>query len=292
MTNPSGSRPRGLYLWGVPILQPLDLVIGLLVLAFFVGAALLGGGDLRDSAVGAVAIMLVMFLVGAAVEFIIDALRDMPGLGTVVGFITNGPEALCLLVGLLSNDIIFAASTPLGSNFMNPAMLVAAAIAAGCLGAVFRHHRAYGPTALILTAILAAAFFRTPPEYYWAWIIVTGVVSIVLFVKRPGDPASIDTIPGSVSRWRLIPALAVLFVAGYALDPVVDYTADASHAPKGAIGFFVLAALTSWPEFRSGLTLLRRGRTTSAVLNIIVSNITNLWLAGIGVLIHLLLQRG
>ena len=54
------------------------------------------------------------------------------------------------------------------------------------------------------------------------------------------------------------------------------------------VGFFVLAALTSWPEFRSSLTLLRRGRTTSAILNIAVSNLTNLWLAAIGLAYYIL----
>ena len=77
-------------------------------------------------------------------------------------------------------------------------------------------------------------------------------------------------------------------VAGYFLDPVVSLTAEASHAPKGLIGFVVLAALTSWPEFRSCLTLLRRRRPLSAVLNVTVSNLTNLWLAGVGVVVYLL----
>jgi cation:H+ antiporter len=33
------------------------------------------------------------------------------------------------------------------------------------------------------------------------------------------------------------------------------------------------------------MTLLRRGRTISAILNITVSNLTNLWLALIGLLV-------
>jgi cation:H+ antiporter len=87
-----------------------------------------------------------------------------------------------------------------------------------------------------------------------------------------------------------VPAVLVLVMAGAYLDPVVTMTAEASRAPKGLIGFVVLAALTSWPEFRSCLTLLRRGRATSAVLNITVSNVTNLWLAVIGVMVFQLLN--
>jgi len=114
-------------------------------------------------------------------------------------------------------------------------------------------------------------------------------VSVFLFIRRPGDPAQVDNVDG-LPRWVLLPAVSALLVAGYFLDPVVSFTAEASHAPKGIIGFFVLAALTSWPEFRSCLGLLRRGRTNSAVLNITVSNITNLWLAALGVAVHLLVS--
>jgi cation:H+ antiporter len=282
----------GLSFRGLSLLHPLDLVIGLLVLAFFVVSALVGGGDVPRSVAGGLAILLVMFVVGAAIEVIIEGLRDMRGLGTAVGFITNGPEALCLVVGLLDKNIIFAASTPLGSNFMNPAMLIGAALAAGTLGVVFRHHRVYGPLTLTASAALALVFFFLPDGFYVIWLVVVAVVSIVLFLRRPGDPVTEEPGLKAIAGWHVIPAVLLLVAAGYWLDPVVDYTAEASHAPKGLIGFLVLAALTSWPEFRSSLTLLRRGRTTSAVLNITVSNLTNLWLAGLGVLVYLLLPRG
>jgi cation:H+ antiporter len=282
----------GLSFRGLSLLHPLDLVIGVLVMAFFGISALAAGGDVPGSLLGGLLILLVMFVVGAAIEVIIEGLRDMRGLGTAVGFITNGPEALCLLVGLLGDDIIFAASTPLGSNFMNPLMLVGAAAVAGALGVLFRHHRLYGPLTLSLTAGLALVFFLLPEQRYLLWLVAVTAVSIVLFVVRPADPVAEDAGVKTVARWHVIPAVILLVVAGYWLDPVVSYTAEASNAPKGLIGFLVLAALTSWPEFRSSLTLLRRQRPTSAVLNITVSNITNLWLAATGVVVHLLLHRG
>jgi cation:H+ antiporter len=283
--------PGGLRFRGVSLLHPLDLVIGLLVMAFFLISALLGGGDLLGSLQGGLLILVVMFVVGAAIEVIIEGLRDMRGLGTAVGFITNGPEALCLLVGLLGEDIIFAASTPLGSNFLNPIMLLGAATAAGAVGVVFRHHRVYGPLTLGVSAALALVFFFLPESLYLPWVITVAAVSGVLFFKRPEDPVAEEPGLKAIARWHVIPAVLLLVVAGYWLDPVVSYTAEASRAPKGLIGFLVLAALTSWPEFRSSLSLLRRQRVTSAVLNITVSNLTNLWLASLGVLVHLLLQR-
>lgn len=289
MTNQPARQRRGqgLALRGLVLLQPLDLVIGLMVLAFFVISALVSGGDVPRSLGGAALIMLVMFVVGATIEVIIDALRDLPGLGTAIGFITNGPEMLCLVVGLVGGDIIFAASTPLGSNFMNPLMLLVAAAIAGAFRVAFGANGRLTVLTLVSTAAVAAAFFFMPESRYLAWVIGAVILSVILFLNRPGDPADLTTTEG-MPRWTIIPAAALLLGAGYWLDPVVSLTAEASHAPKGLIGFFVLAALTSWPEFRSCLTLLRRGRTNSAVLNITVSNITNLWLAAAGVSVYLL----
>jgi cation:H+ antiporter len=50
----------------------------------------------------------------------------------------------------------------------------------------------------------------------------------------------------------------------------------------------VLASLTSWPEFKSCIVLLKRGNRLGAILNITVSNITNIWLAAIGIAAYLL----
>lgn len=289
MPSPRPWHSRGLVFRDLSLLQPLDLVLGVLVLAFFLVSALVRGGEVPGSLLGGVLIMVVMFVVGAAIEVIIESLRDIRGLGTVVGFITNGPEALCLIVGLVTGDIIFAASTPLGSNFMNPLMLLAAALITGSLSLALGDHRLSTIVTLGSTALLAGVFFLVPEGFYPVWLAISVALSVVLFSRRPGDPGQ-DGPSAGLRRWHAVPATLLLVAAGYWLDPVVSFTAERSQAPKGAIGFFVLAALTSWPEFRSCLTLLRRRRTTSAVLNITVSNITNLWLASAGVLVHLLVQ--
>ena len=127
-----------------------------------------------------------------------------------------------------------------------------------------------------------------PPEPGRADLLAGRRKSGILFWRRPADPADVPTDDGAgLPRWAALPAGVLLVAAGYWLDPVVTLTAEASHAPKGLIGFVVLAALTSWPEFRSCLTLLRRRRPVSAVLNITVSNLTNLWLAATGVIVFL-----
>ena len=284
---------RGPLLGGIELFQKLDVAVWALVLVFFMGSCLVTGGRLGPSLLGALGIVATMFCVGASIELIIETLRDMRGLGTLVGFITNGPEMLCLIVGLVSGDILFAASTPLGSNFMNPVMLIAAALLTRCCHQTLRTHPRYTVVCVGLTAALASGFFLLSESWYPAWLTVALVVTVILFRCRPPEPESAGGETGESpppSRAWLLPAGLVLLVAGYLLDPVVSYTARHSNAPKGVIGFFILATLTSWPEFKSCLALNRRRRCLSSVLNITVSNITNIWLAWAGVLIYLMLR--
>jgi cation:H+ antiporter len=267
----------------------LDLVAWILVLAFFGASALLFGGNIGLALLGATGIILIMALISASIEIIIESLKNTKGIGTLTGFITNGPEAVCLLVGLLAGDIIFAASTPLGSNFMNPLLLFAAALLCRCLATTLATQPLYTLLTISLTATLAAGFFFLPPDRYHFWLLASVPLSTVLFFFRPEEHHPGEAQPHSFppARW-LPPAAILLTAAGYCLDPVVSFTANHSHAPKGVIGFVVLATLTSWPEFKSCLTLLAKGLPLAAILNITVSNITNIWLAGVGVAGYLL----
>lgn len=266
----------------------LDLAIWVLVLAFFCGSALLFGGDINLAFIGASGVIFEMVLIALAIEIIIECLKKNKGIGTITGFITNGPEAVCLLVGLIVGDIIFAASTPLGSNFMNPILLAIAALICRQLLQTFSTNRFYTVTTLTFTALLAALFFLIPQSLYPVWLLAVLAVSIPLFFMRPReqDNGSDDDYSFNPSFW-LLPATAILMITGYFLDPVVTFAATHSQAPKGVIGFVVLSTLTSWPEFKSCLVLLGRGNRLAAILNITVSNITNIWLAGIGIAAYL-----
>jgi cation:H+ antiporter len=88
----------------------------------------------------------------------------------------------------------------------------------------------------------------------------------------------------------MLPAVGLLLVGGYYLDAAVSFTAKISHVPEGVISFCVLSVMTSWPEFRTALSLLKLGKRRPAVMNILISNITNLWLAVIGAVLYLLLH--
>ena len=272
---------------GINMFAPVDMASWVMVFLFFTISALIGGGDLAKSFIGACGIVVVMFVVGACIEIIIECLMDVKGLGTLVGFITNGPEALCLIVGLVVGDILFAASTPLGSNFMNPVMLIAAALLTGTLGLVFKDRPGYVFWCILISAGLAGGFFFVPDYLRLVWVATAIPASLWLFVKRPVEGAVEDNADGGIPRFWLVPAIAALVFSGYLLDPVVGFAAEHSRAPKGVIGFFVLSTLTSWPEFKSTLSLLKRKRPMAAVLNITVSNITNLWLAIIGIIVYL-----
>ena len=257
----------------------------MLVLAFFCGSALIMGGDLQMAFLGASGVIVVMFLIGTSVEMIIETIKNMKGLGTIIGFITNGPELICLLVGLfITKDILFAASTPLGSNFMNPVLLILAALITKNAITVMKTNPTYSLTTISLTATLAVSFYAIPETFYWIWLVISLIATAILFYLRPAEETDEDG-PEEIAFPRLlvIPAILMLFVAGYFLDPTVSFAAEHSKAPAGVIGFIVLSTLTSWPEFKSSLALFRRGMVLSAILNITVSNITNIWLALAGI---------
>jgi len=273
---------------GALFFQPLDTVAWVLVLLFFCGSSIIRNGDLSLAILGALGIIAIMFLVGLSIEVIIETLKEIKGLGTVVGFITNGPEALCLIVGLLVKDVLFAASTPLGSNIINPIMLVSAALVTGKAVQMVKTKPGFTAICVVLTATFAVGFFFIPNDLYPAWLAGAIAVSLILFFMRPQEDHENNDSAGDFSKLWFIPAFLTLLIAGYVLDPVVTFTAGHSHAPKGVIGFFVLATLTSWPEFKSTLSLFKRGRVLASILNITVSNITNIWLAALGVAVYLL----
>ena len=269
----------------------LDLAAWILVLCFFCGSSLLFGGNTLLAFAGAAGIIVEMLLIGVAIEIIIECLKNRKGIGTLTGFITNGPEAVCLLVGLFVNDIIFAASTPLGSNFMNPLLLLAAAVLCHQVKRTFATNRLYSSVTISSTALFAGCFFLLDPTKYILWLMVCTVVTLILFFYRPKEEAGQEEEEYSFDprRW-LVPSIIALTLSGYFLDPVVSFAAVHSHAPKGVIGFFVLATLTSWPEFKSCLALLIRRKPLAAILNITVSNITNIWLASLGIATYLLVE--
>lgn len=267
----------------------LDIVVWVLVLAFFCGSSILFQGNLQLSFMGASAIIVEMMLIGLSIEIIIESIKHIKGIGTVTGFITNGPEALCLIVGLVAGDVLFAASTPLGSNFMNPILLICAAIICKKTLPTAKTKPTYTLFTVGSTATLAVSFYLIPASFYPFWLLTAMALTIPLFYFRPseGEEESDAMYHEGARRW-LIPAIVLLLGTGYFLDPVVSFAAENSKAPKGVIGFLVLASLTSWPEFKSCLALLSRNKPLAAILNITISNITNIWLAAGGIGFYLL----
>ena len=261
----------------------LDMICWILVVVFFCGSALIFNGNVDQSFIAAGGIVLVMILIALSIEVIIETLKDVKGLGTITGFITNGPELVCLIVGLVAGDVLFAASTPLGSNFINPILLITAALVTRVLLKTLQTNWQYSLTCILFTAGFAIIFFFIPAQVYAYWAAVALIVTLVLFFKRPPEKGEESVEEEVIAKWNIIPASIVLITAGYFLDPVVSFASEQSHAPKGVIGFFVLATLTSWPEFKSCIALLNRKKYLASILNITVSNITNIWLAIAGV---------
>ena len=267
----------------------VDMVSWMVTALFFCGAALIYDGDIVASFYGALGVVVIMFLVGTSIDVLIETMKNVPGIGTLTGFLTNGPEALVVIVGLVTGDILFASSTPLGSNYMNPILLMIAALLLGRVGMVWKVAPLYFSIAMLFTITLAGGFYLLVASQYWMWVLALLPITALLFLKRPAEVHDEDDEELAIAKWWMWPAILILIVSGYFLDPVVGYASDSSHVPKGVIGFVVLSVLTSWPEFKSVLALLRRDLALASVLNIVVSNITNLWLASGGVVIYLLM---
>lgn len=266
----------------------LDFISWLLVIAFFCGSALAFNGNIAGAAYGAVMIIFEMFIITISIEIIIESLKKTKGIGTLTGFITNGPEAIVLIAGLVAGDIIFAASTPLGSNFMNPLLLLIAALLTQNFILITSTRPTFSWTTCFFTAFFAGSFFFLNQKDYLIWLMVTITITVMLFILRPKEELQKedDHLIFEPKIW-LLPAVILLIIAGYFLDSIVSQAAQASHTPKGVIGFLVLSTLTSWPEFKSCIGLLKRNNPLAAILNITVSNITNIWLAAVGLIIFI-----
>ncbi len=255
-------------------------------MVFFFFSALINGGDVYLSLFAAGAVVSVMTIIGASIEVIIEIFRNMRKIGTVLGFVTNGPEMVVLVVGIATGDVLFGISTPLGSSVINPFMLVLAVLVSRTAVKHFRINSVYTISCIVLTVILALLFYILPEGYYWVWIAISFLITVVLFILIPEEKEPEKEL-SSLPLWVVVPALVTLLVSGYFLDIVVAFARDVSNVPKGLIGFLVLATLSSWPELKSTLVFFRKNRIRSAAINIYVSNISNIWLAVVGVVLYL-----
>ncbi len=219
----------------------LDYIVWGIVLFFFSGSALLFGGNWLLAVIGAIGVIVELLFISIAIEIIIESLKNTKGIGTLTGFITNGPEAVCLIAGLAAGNIIFAASTPLGSNFMNPVLLFCAALICKQLHTVVSTKKLYTFTTLILSICLAGGFFLLSREQYFFWLPVAVTITGLLFWLRPEEYFGEEEEDYMFSPFKwLLPSILLLVTGGYYLDQVVSFAAEHSKAPKGVIGFIGL----------------------------------------------------
>lgn len=269
----------------------LDIIIWLIAVLFFVLSAIFMWGVISTSILWAIWIIILMFFVWLSIELILSALQNVKWLWAITGFITNGPEALVLIVWLVGGNVLFAASTPLWSNVMNPVLLLLALIVSWVLSQIKNFkYSVFFSFSFVFTALLAGVFFLIPDNYYFLWVGVALISSIILFRKKFESEEIPQVSTEKTSKFFLPAGILLLLVSWFYLDPIVSYTADASMAPKWLIWFLVLATLTSWPEFKSVLSLLKKWKVLDAFINIFVSNITNIWLASIWILVWLVIE--
>lgn len=276
----------------VPIihLDQYDIISWACVIFFFLASSFIFHGNTVHSFLGASGIIVLMSIISISIGVLLEILHNHPKVGEIAGYITNGPEALCLIVGLVHGKIVFAASVPLGSNFANPVLLMIASIIAARFLKVIQTEWKRTWFIISLTMFMAGSFFHSASALFMlGWVIVALVVSVILYKIKPNEQNHDEEGNGTISRYWMIPAILLLVIAGYFLDPLVSFTAKNSVVPEGIIGFLVLSFLSSWPEFRGTLSLIRMNKIRSAIMNIVVSNLTNLWLAIIGTVIYLII---
>ncbi len=273
-------------------LQKLDFIIWGITLVFFIASAMIMKWNINESFIWASWIIVLMFLVWFSIELILSALKNVKWVWKITWFITNWPEALVLIVWLITWNILFAASTPLWSNVMNPVLFLTAILVTWYLLKLKTfNHKTFFISGFTITAIFDVLFINIPENYYIYWIFVSFLISIYLFTRKFPNVASIEEENNGLVNKTYLPLwILILLISWYFLDPVVSFTAEASMAPKWLIWFLVLSTLTSWPEFKSVIALLKRKLTLDAFIHILVSNITNLWLAIIWVVIWLYIK--
>ncbi len=260
-------------------MQKLDFVIWTITMLFFLWSSIFLWWDIYNSFLWASWIIVLMFLVWFSIELILAALKNVKWVGKITWFITNWPEALVLIVWLIGWNVLFAASTPLWSNFMNPILLLISLFITWYFYKLANFkHKLFFSISFLITAAFALLFYIIPQEYYIYWAIWAFITSLYLFTRKFVHEEEPEWVT-EIKKYFLPLGLIILLISWYFLDPVVSFAAEASKAPKWLIWFLVLATLTSWPEFKSVIALLNRWKILDAFMNILVSNITNLWLA-------------
>lgn len=277
--------------------QKSDFAIWLATIWFFLVSALLSNWNLQNSLFWAFWIIWLMFLVWLSIELILSALKNIKWLWEVTGFITNWPEALVLIVWLISGNILFAAWTPLGSNLMNPILLLLAVIATSSFVLIknfkykFFYLLGFAITAFFGIWIYKFLEIEKYEKYFLPVALFATIVCIFLYFKnkkimQKEEKTDEEEVSEKAPKYFLPLWIVLLLWAWYFLDPVVNFTATASNAPAWLISFLVLSTLTSWPEFKSCVSLLRKGKTLDAFVNILISNFTNIWLATVWILVY------
>ena len=280
---------------------PDDLIAWTIVIVFFLVSAFLFSGTAHKSILWSLAIIALMVLIALSIKTILESLQGLPYMGAISGVLTNGPELVCVIVGtFLTRDMLFAASTPLGSNFINPFMLICASLITLSFPVMMKTSPKRTWSVIFITAFLAAAFFLVPAplshvtplttdQIRFIWLVAAVIASAVLLLFFLHHEVH-EREPAGISRWWILPALLILTISGYFLDYAVGQASLFSKAPKGVIGFFVLSFLSSWPEFKATTGLLKKKRVTGAINNILVSNLTNILLGILAVVLGLLLH--
>jgi cation:H+ antiporter len=232
----------------------------------------------------------------------------------LLGGVTSLPEVGATITAAWIDNTTLAVNNLFGSIALQITLLaiVDAAIGRRALTSILPDASVLiqGILNVLLLAIAGAGIISGDIELagvgLWVWLCLAGYVGSILLLAhsptvrawrpRPSDPPrnssdknrpagtaghgsqgiAVEPLRHTIARTSGL--AVVILVAGYALSMTGDAIAEQTGIGSSFIGFALLAASTSLPEFSSTLSAARLGNYTMAISDILGTNLLNIGL--------------
>jgi cation:H+ antiporter len=211
------------------------------------------------------------------------ALRISPGIiaATVAAFATSSPELTVSINSALQGTPRIALGDALGSNVVNVALILAAAVLIHPIAATWDTVKRDFPVALIVPVILAALVFdgvlSRPDGFLLLGLFVGWLVAAVREARRQRSAAA--AVLGESKPLRAViegaAGLALLILAGRLIVAGATGIAEAQGIDPFIIGATVVAVGTSVPELATAIISGIRGHGEVGLGTVLGSNIFN-----------------
>jgi cation:H+ antiporter len=233
-----------------------------------------------------------VLLAGGGDQLVLGAGRVAERLGmapavigvVLIGFGTSAPELVVSGLAARRGDVDLAIGNLVGSNILNLTFVLGAAGLAAPLvrSRVLRREVPLAVGAIVVFALLLPALNR------WTGVLLAallGVVMVLLLRLGPAAAAAADPVavtgtgvparPAWVEPARALLGLVAVLAGAELVVVNAVRIATRLGAPQAVIGFTLVAAGTSLPEFVTAIQAARRGAADLVVGNLFGSNLIN-----------------